>query len=122
MRRSAKIWLVAGILVVVLLCCCIVSVAGVAFYRSVFNTTEIVDLVTSGGNPNVTLANYNRVQIGMTYQEVVDVFGGPGVRSAQVTVAGKRLEFYSWMDTAGGQTTVVFKEGRVTKKSEDGLR
>lgn len=122
MTRKAKIWIVVGVLAVLLLCCCVASIISVTIFRSIFNTAEIVDLATSPGNTNVTLANYNRIQSGMTYTEVVAIFGGPGVRTAQVKLVGKWMEFYSWMDTAGGQATIVFKEGRVIQKDQDRLR
>jgi hypothetical protein len=122
MTKKAKIGLVVGILAVLLLCCCVASIVSISIFRSIFNTADIVDLATSPGNPNVTLANYNRIQIGMTYQEVVAVFGGPGVRTAQIKLVGNWMEFYSWMDTAGGQATIVFREGCVIQKSEDRLR
>lgn len=122
MTRTAKVWLIVVLVAVVLLLCCVVTLAAGIFLAGVFNVGDVIDVAQGPGSPNVTLANYDRIQVGTTHQEVVAIFGGAGVRTAQIKTVGKWLEFYTWMDTANGQATVVFKEGRVTKKSQNGLR
>ncbi len=121
MSKTAKIWLVVGIIVVVLACCCVVSIVAVGALGNVFNVDGIIEASRGPGSADVTLANYERVRAGMTYDEVAAIFGGPGVRTAQLELAGERLEFYTWKDTAAGQATVVFKNGRVTEKNQHGL-
>jgi hypothetical protein len=120
--RTAKIWLIVILVVVVLALCCVVTVAAAVFLGGVFNLGEITDVAQGPGSPRVTLANYERVQTGMTYDEVAAVFGGPGVRTAQIKVGGEWLEFYTWKDVGDGHATIVFKNGRVSDKSQNGLR
>jgi hypothetical protein len=121
MTRTAKIWLIVVLVVVVLALCCVVSVAAAVFLAGVFNINEITEVARAPGSPNVTLANYERIEVGMTHDEVVAIFGGPGVRTAQIQVGGEWLEFYSWKAAEGGTATVTFKNGVVSTKNENGL-
>lgn len=121
MTRTAKIWLIVVLVVAVLALCCVVSVAAAVFLAGVFNIDEITEVARAPGSPNVTLANYGRIEMGMTYGEVVTIFGGPGVRTAQIQVGGEWLEFYSWKAAEGGTATVTFKNGVVSTKNENGL-
>ncbi len=122
MTRTAKIWLVIVLVAVALLLCCVVTLAVGIFLAGVFNVDDIIEVAQGPGSPRVTLASYERVQIGMTYEEVAAVFGGPGVRTAQIKVGGEWLEFYSWKDIGDGHATIVFKNGRVSEKNQNGLR
>ncbi len=122
MTRTAKIWLVIVLVAVALLLCCVVTLAACIFLAGVFNVDDIIEVAQGPGSPRVTLANFERVQIGMTYDEVAAVFGGPGVRTAQIKVGGEWLEFYSWKDIGDGHATIVFKNGRVSEKNQNGLR
>ncbi len=122
MTRTAKVWLIVVLVVVVLALCCVVSVAAAVFLAGVFNMDEITEVARAPGSPNVTLANYERIETGMTYDEVTAIFGGPGVRTAQIQLGGEWLEFYSWKAATGGTATVTFKNGIVSTKSQNGLR
>ena len=123
MTKTAKVWLIVGVVAAVILCCCVVSaVIGFGIVSSVFNLEEIIVVSASPGSPYVTLANYNRVEVGMTYQEVAAIFGGPGVRTAQIKVGGEWLEFYSWKSTGSSSATIMFKEETVVNKSQSMLR
>ena len=70
----------------------------------------------------VLVFGYQPLIMGMTYDEVAVIFGGPGVRTAQIQVGGEWLEFYSWKDIGDGHATIVFKNGLVSEKSQNGLR
>lgn len=121
MTRTAKVWLVIVLVAVVLLLCCVVTLAVGIFLAGVFNVDDIIEVAQGPGSPRVTLANYERVQVDMTYAEVTAIFRGPGVRTAQIELAGERLEFYTWKDMANGQATITFKNGLVTDKAENEL-
>ncbi len=122
MTKTAKIRLVIVLVAVVALLCCVVTLAAGIFLAGVFNVDDIIEVAQGPGSPRVTLASYERVQIGMTYDEVAAVFGGPGVRTAQIKVGGEWLEFYSWKDIGDGHATIVFKNGRVSEENQNGLR
>lgn len=122
MTRTAKIWLIVILLIVVVALCCVVTVAVAVFLGGVFNLGEITDVAQGPGAPRVTLSNYERIQIGMTHSEVAAIFGSTGVRTAQITVGGERLEFYSWKAVGGGHATITFKNGLVADKSQTDLK
>jgi hypothetical protein len=122
LTRKGKIWLIVAISAILLFCCCIAAIVGLTVYRNTINTTEIFDLATSPGTPGVTLANYDRVQYGMTYPEVVDIFGGPGVRTGQMKIADNQVKFYSWKGAAGGEATITFSNGVVMDKESRDLK
>jgi hypothetical protein len=119
--RKAKIWLIVGIVIVVLLCCCVISIVAFNALGKVFNVDKIMEVSEAPGSPTVTLANYGRVRVGMTYGEVADIFGGPGIKAAQVQVGGDQLEFYVWKAVGGGHATITFEKNRVTEKSQTDL-
>jgi hypothetical protein len=122
MTRTAKIWLIVVLVVAVLALCCVVTVAAAVFLAGVFNMDEITEVARGPGSPSVTFANYERIETGMTYDEVAAIFGSPGVRTAQIQVGGAWLEFYSWKAVEGGNATVTFKNGIVSTKNQNGLR
>ena len=122
MTKKAKIWIIVAIVAVVLACCCVVTVVAFSSLGDVFNMGSIVDVAEQPGSPRVNLPNYERVDVGMTYREVESIFGGPGVRTAQLELAGKRLEFYTWRGPEDGQATITFENGVVIEKAENGLQ
>jgi hypothetical protein len=70
----------------------------------------------------VTMANFNKVQTGMTYAEVCGIFGGPGEMMAQSEFMGTSSEIYSWDASSGfGNCTITFMNGKVQSKAQFGL-
>ncbi len=121
MTRNAKIWLIVGIVAVVLLCCCGAITAVVAFYSSI-TSIDVGEAVSAPRLPGVTLANYDRVQNGMTYEEVAAIFGGPGGLVVEMEFAGARAEIYQWNAAAGGYAQISFLNGGVYQKRKFGLK
>ncbi|HUV86989.1 MAG TPA: hypothetical protein VMX79_07735 [bacterium] len=138
MTKTAKIWLIIGIVVVaVLLIGCLITVA-------CFGTIRLSEEASKGATPSletpvapkteapvtetpepsgaVTLANFNEVQTGMTYGDVSEVFGSPGELTAQSEFGGYKNEIYSWTATKGfGSATVTLMNGKVQSKAQFGL-
>lgn len=70
----------------------------------------------------VTLEQYNQVQDGMTYDEVVSIFGGKENSSSESEIAGIKSEVKTW--SGNGTFSVVsigFTDGKVSSKSQTGL-
>jgi len=65
---------------------------------------------------HISLAQYDRINNGMTYREVRDVFGHEGVRSMR---GGN--EVYSWDGMKNANADFVFVNGRLTEKNHTGL-
>ena len=87
-------------------------------------TTEENTQATSKTNEDVkvTLEQYNQVQDGMTYDEVVSIFGGKETSSSESEVAGIKSQIMTW--NGNGTFSVVsigFTDGKVSSKSQTGL-
>lgn len=85
-----------------------------------------------GGNsaaynpPTISLEEYNSIQIGMTYQEVVDIIGSTGEALAEVDL-GIGHEYYTNMlmwegeGIVGANANIMFQDGKVIQKAQFGL-
>lgn len=70
----------------------------------------------------VTLEQYNQIENGMTYDEVVSIFGGKETSSSESEVAGIKSQVMTW--NGNGTFSVVsigFTNGEVSSKSQTGL-
>lgn len=70
----------------------------------------------------VTMQQFNRIQTGMTYREVVAIMGEPTQQLSQSEVAGQRAAVFSWDGAGfGANCNVTFSNGRVMAKAQFGL-
>lgn len=76
------------------------------------------------GTRYLTYRNYERIQTGMSYSEVVNIFGGnQGVLSTSSSYGGYTLSFYTWSNSSGTIcVSIGFENNRVCAKSQYGLR
>jgi len=73
---------------------------------------------------DVTLANFNRIQPGMSYQQVVDILGKQGTVSAESHLAGYHTIIYSWNGPKndGANMNATFQNGRLINKAQAFLK
>lgn len=74
--------------------------------------------------PTITLAEFQQVKNGMTYEEVVKIIGGQGTLQSEAGDGKYKIEMYSW-DGEGGfgaNANVTFQGGKVTAKAQIGLQ
>ena len=86
------------------------------------NESVANDTSTEQENIRVTLEQYNQVQDGMTYDDVVSIFGGKENSSSESEIAGIKSEVKTW--SGNGTFSVVsigFTDGKVSSKSQTGL-
>lgn len=72
----------------------------------------------------VTLANFEKIENGMSYEEVVDILGGEGELLSQAGEGEFKTEMYKW-DGEGGfgaNMNVTFQNGQVQSKAQMGLK
>lgn len=76
------------------------------------------------GTRYLTYRNYEKIQTGMSYSEVVNIFGGnQGVLSTSSSYGGYTLSFYTWSNSSGTIcVSIGFENNRVCAKSQYGLR
>lgn len=70
----------------------------------------------------ITLEQFYKVEIGMSYDEVVKILGSPGRLMTESKDDDKKLEVYVWDGTAqGSYATLTFTNGVLSGKEHNGL-
>lgn len=70
----------------------------------------------------VTLEQYNQIKDGMTYDEVLEIFGGKETTSSESEIAGIKSEIKTWNGNGTfSVVTIGFTDGEVSSKSQTGL-
>jgi hypothetical protein len=74
--------------------------------------------------PTITLAEFQQIKNGMTYQEVVKIIGGEGTIQSEAGDGQYKVEMYSWEGEGdfGANANVTFQGGKVTAKAQFGLK
>ena len=79
-------------------------------------------------NPNeqeqeqvITLEKFNRIQKGMTIEQVEKVFGTSGKVIAENNSNNSIGQVYSWKNPQGSNAIIEFKDGQVVAKAQAGL-
>jgi ribosomal protein L24E len=73
--------------------------------------------------PTMSLAEYNTIQVGYSYEQVVSLVAGPGVLISQSTVVGNVTRTYKWIGEGlpGANANVTFRNDHAISKSQFGL-
>ena len=88
--------------------------------ESEVQTTENEKTTTK--DVKVTLEQYNQIKDGMTYEEVVEIFGGKESTSSESEIAGIKSEIKTWNGNGTfSVATIGFTDGEVSSKSQTGL-
>jgi hypothetical protein len=72
-------------------------------------------------SPVVTQAEYERIQTGMTYRQVADIVGEPGVELSRSGMAGNIAVVYFWSNPNGSVLDAVFSNDRLVSKAQSRL-
>lgn len=88
--------------------------------RAIDEYEEIYGPIGAG---EITAAEFNAVQTGMTVDEVRSIIGAPGTVSSEGTIAGTTNLILSWtgVGAPGANAIVQFQNGRVITKAQAGL-
>lgn len=72
----------------------------------------------------VTLANYNRLEKGMSYAQVVAILGEPGTELSRSFIANITTVMYQWMGqgSLGANMNAMFQDDKLISKAQLGLR
>lgn len=75
-------------------------------------------------NPTMTLAEFNSLKTGMTYDEAVKIIGGGGTLSSESEVAGIKTSMYTWDGEGdfGANANAMFQDGKLVQKAQFGLK
>jgi Domain of Unknown Function with PDB structure (DUF3862) len=72
----------------------------------------------------VTMANYKRLETGMTYEQVVEILGKQGTEMSSNDIAGYKTVMYMWKSGrfSVGNMNAMFQNGGLVQKAQFGLR
>lgn len=76
-------------------------------------------------NPGtITFAEYEALQTGMSYEEAVEIIGGPGQEISRSDLAGFVTVMYQWTGSGGigANANAMFQNGGLVTKAQFGLR
>ena len=71
--------------------------------------------------PVVTRAKYERIQDGMTYDQVRAIIGQEGEELSRSDIAGYTTVMYSWKNSNGSNMNAMFQNGKLVSKAQFGL-
>lgn len=81
---------------------------------------------TAKPDTTISMSEFERIETGMTYDEVVEIVGTDGELSTSVDMFGSELktEMYVWRGNGsiGSNANVTFQGGTVIAKSQVGLK
>ena len=74
----------------------------------------------------ITLEEFNSIETGMTYEQVVEIIGGEGTVLSETDVTGDaqyKTTMYSWegKGNLGANANITFQAGKVVSKAQFGL-
>ncbi len=70
----------------------------------------------------ITQAEFNKIQTGMNYKQVKDIFKRDGVLKSETSIAGMGSQLFSWMNSDGSNAIITFGANGVDSKSQMGLK
>ncbi len=78
-------------------------------------------IVSQGDDTVITLEKFNRIQKGMTIEQVEKILGSSGQVIAENNSVDSVGQVYSWKNLQGSNAIVEFKDGQVVAKAQAGL-
>jgi hypothetical protein len=92
------------------------------------NAANVTDNAATAkkNDSKVTLDEYNKVQNGMTYQQVKDIFGGAENSASSSSIGDQTVDTLTWNGDGFGDTVMIQfdgakESGKVMTKSQYGL-
>ncbi len=71
--------------------------------------------------PVVTKAEYDQIQNGMTYDQVIAIIGARGEERSSSSIAGYTTILYGWNNPNGSNMIAMFQNEKLIQKSQFGL-
>jgi hypothetical protein len=72
--------------------------------------------------PTVTMAEYSRLQSGMTYQQAAEIIGASGEEMSRNDIAGFTTVMYGWKNPDGSNMNAMFQNNGLVQKAQFGLK
>lgn len=90
------------VFIAILIWCSVVFIWSTWFVKKTTETVvdagkEIVDTVQEEAEKgDITMAEFNQIQVGMTYSQVVNIIGAEGTFSNETQIGGRNYKYYTW--------------------------
>lgn len=76
---------------------------------------------TQPTKPSATIAGFNRLQSGMSYDDVLAIVGEPTEEMSRSTIGDNEAVMYRWSN-GWGNMTALFQNGQLVTKAQVGLK
>ena len=75
-------------------------------------------------SPKITMAEFEALQTGITYEQAVEIIGGAGEVMSQVDMAGYNTVMYMWQGDGGlgSNANATFQNNSLISKAQIGLK
>jgi predicted RNA-binding Zn-ribbon protein involved in translation (DUF1610 family) len=114
-RKSNRILVLVGSFIIFILLCALMA------DRSLLKVAPGGWASLFGSPPVVTIAEYERIQEGMTYDQVSAIIGEAGEEISRSDIAGYRTVMYAWKNSNGSNMNAMLQNGRLITKAQFGL-
>jgi len=101
----------------------IIIISVIAFSALVVALLFLV-IPSDKSNNYLTMENFNRIETGMSYNQVVEIFdGNQGELQSSSSYEDITMSIYIWTNESGSRiVSIMFENGAVTTKSQVGLK
>lgn len=82
---------------------------------------SLSNLVNTSGE-NITMKQFEQVNIGMNYEQVKNILGRDGFLLSQSNIMDMESSIYVWMNNGGANMNITFSNGVVDGKTQLGLK
>ena len=85
------------------------------------STTSSPSTTSDAGSANLSIDNFNKIKLGMSYEDVKGVMGSDGNNTASSKVGSYESKSYQWKGERFASVRTRFRNGKLVYKSQSGL-
>jgi hypothetical protein len=89
-----------------------------AFKRKMEEQYAAADAAREAKRPKMNAVNYAKIQMGMSYDDVVAIVGNPTEELSRTEMAGTSAVVFMWRSGFIGNATIMFQDGKAVTKSQ----
>jgi len=123
-KRNQTKWLVSGLLVV-LTAFALAGCGGTSTENNSNSSTATDTQSADENNSGVSKAEFDQIQNGITYDQVVEIIGGPGEVVSEVGAKGEQyytiIYQYEGESGLGSNANFTFQDNKLQMKAQAGL-
>lgn len=96
----------------------------IGFFGS--STDHVYNNSANKNDELISLEEFNKIETGMTYEQVKEIVGSDGTLTSDVSVGDEKYhtQIYMWYGNkiTGGNANITFQNGKVVGKAQVGLK